>query len=739
MGMDQIELDGMPRAATLRLASSDGLVLVSCGDSLVCRYDADDKGMRNLMIVALTDAGRRIDEVARVFGLSATYVSIMRGKARKDGSAGLVKRLGRPRKLSERQVARAQGWAGAGWTQQAIANRLGVARSVIGEVLARVGPAPVQDVLPEPDASVEPAVADADVEPSVVVADADVEPAVVVADADADVEPAVAVAVPTGVEQTHPDAGLAVRVQVGEGFTGSARIATGTRACRYAGAMLLYPYLHMVGTAQVFASLTGGPARRYDDLSVLTTATLAFALGIPAVEGTKHLRRADAGAATGLDLTPQLATLRARLGALADSSDPLALQRAFATGMLAADPADDPVYFVDDHFVPYAGARPLAKGWNTKRRHAQPGRDDTVLTDARGRAVVFASGEPTSLSSNLPGVLAQLRDVLGPGAPILLAFDRGGAYPAAFTACTDAGAAWVTYRRAPLTEPTTEPHPAQVVRGATTVAVMLAEEIVELNGYGKARQLTLFEHGKVILQVLTSDMTATGAGLLCWLRARWRIENTFKYASQHNGIDTLADYVMDIGPDHRKVTNPARVAARAVVTRAHQDLITAERALPQLLAGPLTPGQMNAALPGLHQQIETATNALQDAKTALRPIRAKILATDLDPNAKLARPRIQRRGLQMVLRLLAFNAEAWLADHLNAYLTDPDEYRAIARHLLHLGGHVDYTTHAITITLDRPDSPRIARALALLTEEFNAMTASLPGDNRALTYQLATP
>jgi hypothetical protein len=93
----------------------------------------------------------------------------------------------------------------------------------------------------------------------------------------------------------------------------------------------------------------------------------------------------------------------------------------------------------------------------------------------------------------------------------------------------------------------------------------------------------------------------------------------------------------------------------------------------------------------------------------------------------------------MVLRLLAFNAEAWLAEHLNAYLVDPDEYRAIARHLLHLGGQVDYTTRGITITLDRPDSPRIVHALALLTEELNTMTASLPGDNRPLTYQLATP
>src|SRR5659263_378857 len=127
-------------------------------------------------------------------------------------------------------------------------------------------------------------------------------------------------------------------------------------------------------------------------------------------------------------MVPQLATLRARLSALADTSDPLALQRAVAAAMLSADPAADPVYFVDDHFVPYSGARPVGKGWNTKRRHAQPGRADTLLTG--------------------------LREVLGPDAPVLLAFDRGGAYPAAFTACRQAGADWVTYRRGALVEVT---------------------------------------------------------------------------------------------------------------------------------------------------------------------------------------------------------------------------------------------------------------------------------------------
>ncbi|HET9560332.1 MAG TPA: transposase, partial [Actinomycetota bacterium] len=391
---------------------------------------------------------------------------------------------------------------------------------------------------------------------------------------------------------------------VGEVGVGSARIATGRYRCRYAGAMLLYPYLHRVGAETIFAALTGRPARRYDDLAVLRTATLAFALGACTVEGSKHLPRAEAGAAVGLRAIPELKTLRARLAGLAEGADPLALQRGFAAGMLAADPAGDPVYFVDDHFVPYAGARPVGKGWNTKRRHAQPGRDDTLVVDARGRAVVFGTGEPSGLAATLPGVLAQLRAVLGPHARVLLGFDRGGAYPSVFTACRAAGADWVTYRRAPLVATTVAPRRSWTRWQGKRVTVRLADETVQLKGYGTARQLTLFEHGTPVLQILTSDTQATGASLLCWLRARWRIENMFKYAAAHHGIDALADYRMDLETDTRKVTNPARAAARKRVSAAEADLITAERALPQLLAGPATPAQMNAALPDLHHQIQ---------------------------------------------------------------------------------------------------------------------------------------
>ena len=121
---------------------------------------------------------------------------------------------------------------------------------------------------------------------------------------------------------------------------------------------------------------------------------------------------------------------------------------------------------------------------------------------------------------------------------------------------------------------------------------MLADETVQIKDYGPARQLTLFEHDQPVLQVLTSDTTATGVGLLYWLRARWRIENMFSCAAARGGIDALADYGMDIGPDTRNVTNPARTAARKTLVAAHDELATAERAPPQLLNGTTCqPGQ----------------------------------------------------------------------------------------------------------------------------------------------------
>ena len=98
-------------------------------------------------------------------------------------------------------------------TQQVIADRLGVAQSVISELLARVHAGPVQQVTPEP---AEAGDEGESVQPSTV------EPVAVE---------------PDGEKVEGEELGRAA-------FAGSARIATGAYRCRYAGAMPLYGYLH---------------------------------------------------------------------------------------------------------------------------------------------------------------------------------------------------------------------------------------------------------------------------------------------------------------------------------------------------------------------------------------------------------------------------------------------------------------------------------------------------------------
>jgi hypothetical protein len=415
----------------------------------------------------------------------------------------------------------------------------------------------------------------------------------------------------------------------------------------------------------------------------------------------------------------------------------LGVQVAFAKAMLDADRDPPEVLFVDEHFVAYSGARPVSKGWNTRRRHAEPGRHETVIVDDRWRAICFASGPPQGLTTGMLGPLDQLQQICGER-PLMIGFDRGGAYPKAFTALRDRGMDWVTYRRAPLAAVTVEPRSSWVRIDGRRHYLRVADEQVELDGYGTARQISVYEHGRVILQILTSDLRASAARLAHTLRCRWCIENTFKYLENHHGLHWLCDYHMNLAPDSTPVKNPERVTALAQL-RSHEQTVTElEQKIGQHHT---TPTDTNPAetLCMLQADLHTARADTRAAKATLKPIPAKLPANVIDPDAQRATPRVNRRALQTVCRLLAYNAELDLARAINTYLQDPNEYRAITRHLLHQPGHIHYTPDSITVTIDQPHAPRIARALKLLIDQINTTPPKLAGDHRKITYSTSQP
>jgi hypothetical protein len=734
----QAMLAGMPDPADLHVERAGTRCLVMVGAAVLAEYDAADMVMRNFAVVTMRRSGFGGKCVAEAFGLSAAYVSTLNAAARRDGSAALVKHAGpgRPRILAGDALGEAGRLREAGASDREIGRRLGVAGTTSGRRLGPRGSEPEAVTGPVPLFSEDEARAAAGMPEPAPGAGADTEADPVaepVPEAEAEAE-AESVPVPVPV----PGAGAGGGVP-GPGLVRGPGgiIAEGLVRSRYAGAMLLHAFASRAGAAGVLGLAAGGDRA---GTGLLAAVSACFGLGAATAEQFKHLERPEAGLLGGLAVLPELRTLRPALAVMADRADPLRLQEMLAAAMLAADPVLSGVYYVDDHFVPYTGAKPVAKGWNNKRGRAERGRADTHVTAHDGRAVCFVTGEPSGLAATLPKALAELKKAVPAGSPVMLGFDRGGAYPQVFRHCRENGAHWVTWRRAPLAVPARLPVISSVTIGGRERVLAWAEETVEIKDYGKARQITLFEHGTVAMQILTSDFDACPGAILSWLKSRWREENFLKYASENYGIDKICDYAAVISENTKKVPNPARAAANAAVRDAEKDLAGAERALAVLLGDPaVTPAAKNAAIPAATRRISAARKKLQAAQDARKPVPAKLPANEVDPDARTALLRAGRRTLQMVLRLLAHNAEHYVATRLNAYLCDDDEYRATARETIirGLAGTAEFTPAAVTVTLDRPGQPRIARALGFLLDEISAAPPSVPGDPRPVTYRLA--
>ena len=116
-------LTGMPRQRPQLSVAKDerGRLVVLAGRAVVLfgPFEPADLGARNLAIVALTQMGFGVGEVAQAFELQLGRVSGLRTAFRRHGSAGVVKKSGRPGPLDADAAARARWLIEAqGWTQQ---------------------------------------------------------------------------------------------------------------------------------------------------------------------------------------------------------------------------------------------------------------------------------------------------------------------------------------------------------------------------------------------------------------------------------------------------------------------------------------------------------------------------------------------------------------------------------------------------------------------------------------------
>jgi hypothetical protein len=140
---EQGEFEGMPQPWVPRVVRAGGRTRILHGSYVMFDFRDDDLALRNVALVALVDSGIcAVERAGALFGLSTRSVERLLAAYRAGGPAGLEPRRGpgRPRALSDAQLTEARGWAADGVTHRVIGQRLGVARSVVSESLARASP-----------------------------------------------------------------------------------------------------------------------------------------------------------------------------------------------------------------------------------------------------------------------------------------------------------------------------------------------------------------------------------------------------------------------------------------------------------------------------------------------------------------------------------------------------------------------------------------------------------------------
>src|SRR5216683_4262829 len=218
-------LEGMPDPSLLHRADRDGTTWILAWPVVLACYPSGDAGLRNVAVAVCRQLGFSGRAVAEVMGLTENYVATLHNRALREGTAGLVRAPGRPRKLAAGAWEQAARWRAGGASDSEIARRLQVAQST---VFRRLGPAAVQEQLPGggPAGEAEPQAGGPEAGPAAPGPQA------------------------SGPAAPAPGPGPSSRPAAGPGS------AAGTEAApsRYAGAMLAHAYLDRIGAEAILAA-----------------------------------------------------------------------------------------------------------------------------------------------------------------------------------------------------------------------------------------------------------------------------------------------------------------------------------------------------------------------------------------------------------------------------------------------------------------------------------------------------
>jgi len=471
-----------------------------------------------------------------------------------------------------------------------------------------------------------------------------------------------------------------------------------------------------------------------------------LAIGGRCVEGVRRLATGTAAALLLAECAPSATWVRRTLGGYCSGGVAEKVLEDVAGRLLREAqerrPRGQPVVlFFDNHGRRYTGRHLLRRIWRMQDKHTVPGAMDYWVHDVQGRPVLVIPVAPhASLSATIQSKVAFLREKLGEKTPLLLVFDRAGAFPGLWKWLRDNKIEFVTYQRARYRKFRREWFERNGRRvalrdaGGKKVKAMVQESRMNLGqGRGRVRRIRLLLPDDVQINVIASSKRH--ARWLCQtLFSRWRQENGLKHGVERWGLNQLDGRQVEDVPRGTLVTNPFRTNLDRLLKedrRRERDL--------RLQFQQLYPGHPQRA--ELKRALAANRAAQREIKNARRQTPKKVPIEQTELCGELKQHTREYKLLVDTLRCAAQNAEGELATSLAVYLPRRGEAKRLLRNVFSAPGNIRVTQKTITVRLDPAANAAERPALEAFFAAFNRRRLGHPGDphGRPIRFQLQNP
>jgi prepilin-type processing-associated H-X9-DG protein len=522
----------------------------------------------------------------------------------------------------------------------------------------------------------------------------------------------------------------------------------GTRVAG-AGVLLAVPALVHSGVVDVAREVYGsiGPAF-YGLRTTIVALVLMALLRIKRPEGLKEHPPDDFGRVLGLDRAPEVKTVRRKLARLAALGRAAEFGRALARRRAAAHGGALGFLYVDGHVRAYHGRHSLPKAHVARMRIAMPATTDYWVGDAAGEPLLLITAEANAgLVEMLPIILDEVRPLVGKRR-VTVVFDRGGWSPSLFEQILDRDFDILTYRKAPKRrvprrafQTYTEP-----VEGRPQ-SYVLADQNIRLR-LPKRRRLALrqvtrlADDGRHQTAIVTSRRDLPAFEIAQRMFDRWRQENFFKYLREEYALDALVEHEVVADDPEREVPNPARKAleielraTRAALAELQAQygvaaLENPEQRRPTMRGFKIAHGKIGRALRDLLERITEL-----EVRRARMPARVPVQAVVPTQVVKLAP---ERQHLASLLKMVAYQAESDLLRLLTPhYRRAEDEGRTLVQNALASSADLLVTDTTLHVCLTPLSSAHRSAAVAALCEDLNALSVRFPGTKLVLRFSIA--